>query len=175
MNPKIIVILSLLWLALGAQAQVIERHGEHYKTDNATFASTTAFRGYIKNTDSELFEEYNKGYKVAMSGWGLFSFGVVAAPVSAIMMLLNQDKTELDPLTGQLIVHQERPEAWFGGWVTCLTVASAAFCASIPLLGVGYHRMHKAVDVHNAKQTGSQQAYWSVEINPAAIGLAYHF
>ncbi len=174
MKSKIVYIVFLLWLMLPLQAQVIERHGEYYTMNGEEFISSTAFCGYLRNSNPKLFAEYNRGYRIAMSGWGLFSFGVVATPVSAVMMLMNQDRTEIDPATGQTIVHKAS-DAWFCGWVTCLAIASVSLCVSFPLLGVGYHRMHQSIDAHNAAQTNALQAYWSLEIKTGGVGLAYHF
>ena len=174
---KRFLLLFLLWgLSIASFAQVIERRGNRYTADNVVYANSTAFRGYLKNTNPDLFAGYNKGYKMAMTGWGLFAFGVAATPVSTFMLFVNQDRVETDPITGQKTFSTPfPPKAWFGGWVTCVALASTALGASFPLLGVGYHKMHKSVDSYTTRHAGTPQAYWSVELNSDGLGMAYHF
>ncbi len=50
--------------------------------------------------------------------------------------------------------------------------------ASIPLLIVGYNKMHKSVDVFNqecSQRTNRVYGYWSVNASKYGVGLAFNF
>ena len=174
---RVTILLSVIGLALSAHGQEIVRTGDRYTVGGQTYYNSTEFRGYLKATNPDVFTQYNQGYKIGMAGWGLLSFGVAVVPTSFIMLLINQDSTSDDPVTGEQVVHQIAPSnLWFGGWMSCFVVACASFTASIPMLGIGYHKMHKAVDVYNISQTTTApQTYWSIRTSSNGIGIAYNF
>ena len=172
---RILLILYLVTLFVAANGQEIVRSGNHYLVGDENYATSTAFRGYLQNTNHELFAQYNQGYNLAMSGWGLLAFGTAVTPVSTFMLFMNQDRTYYNHETGKINVAQAPPEAWFGGWLTCVILGAGAFCASFPLLGVGYHRMHTVVDEYSVRQTGGVSAYWTINMKPDGIGIACHF
>ena len=156
---KISIFLLLLTITLCAHAQVIERHGDRYTVDGVTYSTSTSFRNnYLKPYNAELYAQYNKGYNLASGGWGLLSTGVAITTVSAVMMFPNGHVSQIFPL-----------------WALVASVGTLVTCASIPMLGVGYHRMHEAVDAYNAGKMPTLQAYWSFELAPASVGLALHF
>ena len=170
---RILLCLSIL-LSLASFGQSIVRKGEVYFVDG-TPNNSTAFNAYLKNTNPELFAQYNKGYQIAMSGWGLFAVGVPAIPISVMMMMANQDNGgyPFDPVKDAQ--YRQARERWGIGWCVGLSLAGAAAAASIPLLAVGYHKMHKSVDTYSAAQVSAPQTYWTMEIKPDGIGLACHF
>lgn len=172
---RFLIITFLFTIIFAANGQEIVRQGNKYFVGDKNFATSTAFRGYLKNTNHELFAQYNQGYKMAMSGWGLLAFGTAVTPVSTFMLFMNQDATYYNPETGKTTVAQAPPEAWFGGWLSCVILGAGAFCTSIPLLGVGYHKMHTAVDAYSIRQTQNVSAYWTINMKSDGIGLAYHF
>ena len=156
---KIIIFLFLSIMTLGAQSQIIERHGDRYTVDGVTYSTSTSFRNnYLKPYNAELYAQYNKGYKLAVGGWGLLGSGVVISTVGAVMMFPGGHVSQIFPV-----------------WALVASVGALATCASIPMLGVGYHRMHEAVDAYNAGKMPTPQAYWSFELAPASVGLALHF
>ena len=172
---RVLAILFLFASVFAANGQEIVRQGNHYLVGDESYATSKAFRGYLKNSDHELFAQYNQAYKLGMSGWGLLAFGTAVTPISTVMLFMNQDATRINPETGETIVVQNNPNAWFGGWLSCVILGAGAFCASIPLLGVGYHRMHTTVDEYSVRQTSGVSAYWTINMNPDGIGIACHF
>ena len=154
---KFLLAVLLLSVATLLPAQMIERQGNRYTVDGITYNTSASFRNnYLKFNNPELFNQYNKGYKLAAGGWGLLSAGVALTTVSAVMMSPNGEVSQL-----------------FLVWTIGVSVGALATCASIPMLGVGYHRMHQAVDSYNAKQ--KPLSYWSFEIHTNGVGFAYHF
>ena len=95
---------------------------------------------------------------MAVGGWGLLGTSVVISTVGAVMMFPGGHVSQIFPV-----------------WALVASVGVLATCASIPMIGVGYHRMHKAVDAYNSGKMPASQAYWSFELAPTGVGLAYHF
>ena len=63
-----------------------------------------------------------------------------------------------------------------------LTVGAIAFeAACIPLLVVGYHKMHSSVDIYNTEcntasaQSRQQMPYWTLQASGNGLGLALNF
>jgi len=182
---KFVFLLSFIGLALSSfgqeaaqtenvQSSIVRNH-DRYTVDGVTYINSTEFRGYLKNTNPELFAQYNKGYKLGMVGWGLFSYGVVMVPTSVFMFAVSRAHTST--AAGKIeIEHRDGVDAAFGGWIFSFAIASASFCASIPMLGVGYHKMHKSVDVYNVSHSSAApQTYWSIKTSGNGIGVAYNF
>ena len=153
----------------------IVRKGDRYTVDGVTYINSTEFRGYLKNTNPEVFTQYDKGYRIGMAGWGLFAYGVAMTPPSFIMCLVHPDKPEFDPITGKRNYDREAVEAWSKGWCSSFAIATAALGAGITLLGVGYYKMHKSVDVYNISRQPQPQAFWSIKASGNGIGVAYNF
>lgn len=153
MKRNIIFGLLLLMVAT-ASAQVVERHDNRYVADGHTYCTSTAFRGYLKNTSPELFAQYNKGYTTAMVGWGLFAFGAATGATSGLWLITQLGGTAI-PV-----------QAAIGG---------AAMIAGIGMLGVGYHKMHRVVDVYGVPQAETPQAYWNINLTGNGIGLVCNF
>ena len=68
---RFLLILFLFAIIFAANGHEIVRQGNRYLVGDENYATSTAFRGYLQNTNHELFAQYNQGYKLAMSGWGL--------------------------------------------------------------------------------------------------------
>ena len=59
----------------------IVRKGDRYTVDGVTYINSTEFRGYLKNTNPEVFTQYDKGYRIGMAGWGLFAYGATVLSI----------------------------------------------------------------------------------------------
>jgi len=101
------------------------------------------------------YRQFKNGNKMARAGWGLFGAGLALDVSGAI--LTYAVGSEFGPLMSTV-----------GG--LCETV-------SVPLLVVGYCRMHDAVENYNmyAISNSRPRAYWSVNASQNGIGLAYNF
>ena len=74
---RLVLILSFAVLALVSYGQevvqtevaqsCIVRKGDRYTVNGITYINSTEFRGYLKNTNPDLFAQYNKGYKLGMA------------------------------------------------------------------------------------------------------------
>lgn len=83
---KFLLAVLLLSVATLLPAQMIERQGNRYTVDGITYNTSASFRNnYLKFNNPELFNQYNKGYKLAAGGWGLLSAGVALTTASAVI------------------------------------------------------------------------------------------
>ena len=183
---RLVLILSFAVLALVSYGQeavqtevaqsCIVRKGDRYTVNGITYINSTEFRGYLKNTNPDLFAQYNKGYKLGMAGWGLLAYGTAMMPTSFILSLFHHDTPDVDPITGKEDYHHEEDARWSKGWCSSFAIAAAALAASIPMLGIGYYKMHKSVDVYNVSlQRAAPQTFWSIQLSGNGIGVAYNF
>lgn len=158
------VLFLLLFVAVMSYGQEVAqeepvhscilRYGDRYVVAGVTYNNSTAFRNYLRNTNHEIFSQYNQGYKLGMAGWGLLAYGTVTGLTSVLWM-----RTQVVILTLPL-------QATIGG---------LAMIAGISLLGVGYHKMHKSVDDYNVSHRAAPQTYWSIQVSGNGIGVAYNF
>ena len=155
----------------------IVRHGDRYTVEGMTYINSTEFRGYLKNINPEVFAQYDKGFRIGMAGWGLLAYGTVMMPISAFMFIITRAHPD-EPVTNQSTTYETYDggiDPAFGIWISSFALASAALCVSIPLLGVGYHKMHKSVDDYNVSHRAAPQTYWSIQVSGNGIGVAYNF
>ncbi len=181
------VLFQLLFVAVMSYGQevmqpqplqsCILRYGDQYTVGSTIYENSTAFRNYLKNTNHEILSQYDNGYRIGMTGWGLFVYGTVMMPISAFMFIITRAHPD-EPVTNQSTTYETYDggiDPAFGIWISSFALASAALCVSIPLLGVGYHKMHKSVDDYNVSHRAAPQTYWSIQVSGNGIGVAYNF
>ena len=108
---KIVLFISLVVLSVISygqevvQAQQVQscivRNGDRYTVDGMTYINSSEFRGYLKNTNPEVFAQYDKGFRIGMAGWGLLAYGTAMMPTSFILSLFHHDTPDVDPITGK--------------------------------------------------------------------------
>lgn len=147
-------------------ASPVSRHGNTYMVADQRMRSR-AYRGYLKNTCPEAYGQFDRGYKTAMVGWGLFAAGPVLTGSTFVPFLGASFGYDPNHTAVQERKRQAVEYSCFG--LTCL---GGALCVSgIVCLGIGYGQMH-----HTARhQNCGTAAYWTLEKRPNEIGLAYHF
>ena len=172
---KVLIIWLLLLAVSAAHGQVIVRTGNHYQVGETTYCTSTAFRGYLKNTRPELFAQYNKGYKTAMVGWGLFAVGVAAVPLGVMGMMSNQDNPPAFMTKEDWANYRKQHDLITALFASQVGIGGSMAAAGIVMLSVGYHKMHHAVDVYGVPQTEAPQASWGINLTGNGIGLVCHF
>ena len=103
---RFLIITFLLTIIFAANGQEIVRQGNKYFVGDKNFATSTAFRGYLKNTNHELFAQYNQGYKMAMSGWGLLAFGTAEEQLALLQEMLHniiEEKLDEFEIVNQMV------------------------------------------------------------------------
>lgn len=151
------------------------RRGERYIVDMDVM-NARAYRGYLKNTCPEAFDQFDKGYKTAMAGWGLFAGGPVLAVGAGFPVAF------VGGFAGSAYPPEERPESIRRTGIAMRTIGysfiaigGAAFVASFPCLGVGYSKMHRASRLYNTSCAKQSTPYWTMQTSGHDIGVALHF
>ena len=131
---KIVLFISLVVLSVISygqevvQAQQVQscivRNGDRYTVDGMTYINSSEFRGYLKNTNPEVFAQYDKGFRIGMAGWGLLAYGTAMMPTSFILSLFHHDTPDVDPITGKedyFLSPSLHLEPVFRCWVSAIT------------------------------------------------------
>lgn len=172
---KVLIILSFLLAVGAAHGQEIVRTGDRYLVGETTYCTSTAFRGYLKNTSPEVFAQYNKGYKTAMVGWGLLAVGVAAVPLGVMGMMANQDNPPAFMTEEEWANYRKLHEMITALFASQVGIGGGMAAAGIVMLGVGYHKMHHVVDEYGVPQAEAPQAYWNISLTGNGIGLVCNF
>lgn len=151
------------------------RKGEKYMVGQDAM-NARAYRGYLKNTCPEAFDQFDKGYKTAMAGWGLFAGGPVLAVGIGFPIAF------IGGFAGSAYPPNERPASVRRTGIAMRTIGysfvaigGAAFLASFPCLGVGYSKMHGASRLYNTSCAKQPTAYWTLQTLGSDVGIALHF
>ena len=160
---KIIAMLLMCVLALGAMAQSpVYRVGDKYMMDGKMM-NKKEFKGYLQNTSPEAFQLFNNGHKLSIAGWSCFSVGLVMNTVGNSMLRRyvqgNAQKDSLYDLG------------------TALSSAGAGITvAGVTCLAVGYTRMHKAATLYNIEKAERPDLRWVFGMNSEGdVSVAMQF
>lgn len=183
------------------QDEVIEEHAEEPAEDfyplicegNTYYYNEQAMEQkdmldwYARQNCQAAYEHFRSARKVATAGWVFLGIGV-AMDISAIACYAtyfwqryNDSGTYSSAsATNRLTTWQRNPNYTPNPLYSAavgLTVGAILFeAASVPLLVVGYHKMHSSVDVYNVECGGAQeQAYWTLQTSGNGLGLALNF
>ena len=133
----------------------ITRLGDTY-TYKGYVMKGDAYANFLRNNCLKAYEMYHKGYVISYAGVLFLSAGV---------------GLEVGTLIGGAIA---------GGYFNMSVIYCGLGClaASIPLVIIGYNKMHQSVDVFNqecALNTNRTQSFWSINASPKGVGLAFNF
>jgi len=135
----------------------VTRMGEKY-TYKGVVMRGDVYAYFLSDNCPNAYLVYHNGYIVAYTG---------------LMFLSVAVGLELGTLIGGAIA---------GGYnsssLPFMYCALGCSVASIPLLIVGYNKMHKSVDVFNqecSRRTSRMYGYWSVNASKYGVGLAFNF
>lgn len=191
---KLFTLICLLAVVLGTQAQEelqepqepqatqqpaqsivlqpVMRMGNKYYYDgfnmnqNVSYLSDHApYTLFLKESCPEAYVQYISGRNYAIEGWCCFTIGIIAEalPIGFTWTARTGDgrtTTYKTPL----------------GWTLSYLTAAALQIACIPLLAIGYKRMHESVNVYNISTAGKTVAP-TVSFNATedGVGLALRF
>lgn len=174
MKTKHFLLFFLMVLPMLAVGQVqdssasitVVRKGNTYMVGDLRM-NKQAYRGYLKNTCPEAYSQFDRGYKTAMAGWGLFAAG--PALVGGSSMFWIGASFGYDP--NNTPAQERHRVAVFSSNFALTCLGCASFVSGIVCLGVGYGQMHRTTGNLNCNPT----TYWTIEKRPNEIGLAWHF
>ncbi|MBR4218634.1 MAG: hypothetical protein IKR71_06270 [Bacteroidales bacterium] len=137
--------------------EYITRTGERY-TYKGHVMQADIYANFLENNCPSAFQVFKKGHAIAYTGIVFLSIGI---------------GIELGTLIGSAIA---------GGYTDAtlplLYCALGFTAASIPLVIIGYHKMHQSVDIFNqtcANNISHNQSYWSINASQRGIGLVLNF
>ena len=135
------------------------------------------YRDFLSTRCTPAYELFNKGYRLANAGWGLFGSGL-AIEVAGVGMICaafiqGNSNTNGDLSTGLGNVAGMSFMFAFGT-IVCAT-GGILEVASIPMLCVGYSRMHNSVDVYNIEVHKQPALSLGVSSSTNGVGLALRF
>jgi len=114
---------------------------------------------WLYDKHSVAYSQFKKGLRCANFGWfslatGL-SFDIFGGIIYGVM--------------------REKPERIIGAMMWGVGGLLEIIC--IPALCIGYSKMHSAVEIYNVsiQETTYVNSFWTIQVEPNGIGIAYHF
>lgn len=180
---RLLIILAAAVMAVGAMAQVVESAprlvciGNTYYYGKNAMSQRQMLDWYAQQNCQAAYDQFAKGRKMAIAGWSCLGVGVAmdltagACYLAAVGMRARAKMPANSP--AKVISYSSNEPVLF----TILAMGATAFeIASIPLLVIGYKRMHTSADVYNVACTTAQtQPYWTIQASEQGIGLALNF
>ena len=140
---------------MGSGPSYITRLGDTY-TYRGYVMKGDAYANFLRNNCLEAYEMYHKGHVISYAGVLFLSVGL---------------GLEIGTLIGG---------AFAGGYFNMPIIYCGLGClaVSIPLVIIGYNKMHQSVDIFNqecALKTNRAQTFWSINTGRQGVGLAFNF
>lgn len=161
----------LLTIAMQAPASspVVSRQGNTYYYGEQPMNSA-AYMQFLQNECPQALQQYKSGRQCMIAGWTLFGAGLVGGPLCFGYGMCAAFGASANPPS-------ERNPRITAALVTCITVGTlsgAMFISSIPLLSVGYTRMHKSVKTYNS-QCARQNVELTLGMTGNGVGMSVRF
>lgn len=133
---------------------------------------------YAQQNCKAAYEQFVRGQKLATAGWVCLGIGAaldVSAVVCAGIHWYDVYSPKSSSAAPARVKGYSTDALYFSA--QCLSLGAAAFeIACIPLLVVGYHKMHSSADLYNVYCTTAQaRPYWTLQASNNGLGLAMKF
>lgn len=136
------------------------------------------FRQFLQTSDYlPAYERFQSGYRMAVAGWSVFGTGLAFGAVGVGLFCIGAAQfVHTDDTVAGVIGASAGMIVYTYLGVVSLSAGGVLDLVSIPLLCVGYARMHQSVEVYNVHCTAPQQSV-SLGLHSGAdgIGLALRF
>lgn len=154
----------------------VERIGNTYVCDGFEM-SKREYRDFLYSRSPLAYDEFIRGYKLSAAGWAVFGVGLGAESLGLWFLcgataLLSSSSDA--GWIGAIIVMFGSIYAITMGVSLCVS-GGVLLLASVPMLGVGYSRMHKSVDVYNVDLRSETTLSFGVTSSDNSVGLALRF
>lgn len=173
---RILFILALVMGAAVGMAQeilatvdneegvLIERIGNTYYYNNLAMDKKEC-AAFLAENSIPIYREFHSGYMLQKKGWWLLGAGVGLEVVGTALTV-----------AAMFAYNDVAIATMLGVGITSLVVGAGCGVASIPVLAIGYTRMHDSVDYYNIKQKAKQRSLnLSLNASQNGIGLALNF
>ncbi len=176
---RIFIILAAAMIAAGAMAQIVETTPQLVCISNTYYYGRTTMNSrqmldwYAQQNCQAAYDQFAKGRKMAIAGWSCLGVGAALDLSLGAYYLAAVGMNYSKKSPAKIIRYSSSEPILF----TIVGMTATAFeIASIPLLVIGYKRMHTSVDVYNyACTTAQTQPYWTVQASDNGLGLALNF
>lgn len=176
---RIFIILAAAMMAAEAMAQIVETTPQLVCISNTYYYGRTTMNSrqmldwYAQQNCQAAYDQFAKGRKMAIAGWSCLGVGA-ALDLSLGAYYLAAVGIKYSKKSPAKIIRYSSSEPIL---FTIVGMTATAFeIASVPLLVIGYQRMHNSVDVYNyACTTAQTQPYWTVQASDNGLGLALNF
>lgn len=185
----LVILLSLGALCMHSQqveevtlpvtdvASCVVRTGNTYQYQGQSM-NKRAFRQFLLASDyMPAYERFQSGYRMAVAGWSVFGTGLAIGAVGVGFFGVGIAHVGMmdDTVAGAIGASAVMIACMYLG-IVCLSAGGVLDLVSIPLLCVGYSRMHQSVDVYNVQYTVPQQSVsLGLHSSSNSIGLALCF
>ena len=176
-NMKKVFALSMVILVCTNMAaqEVLHRFDNTYYCGQQPIKQSEMLEWYAQHNCQVAYDHFAKGQKMSKAGWALFGIGLGLEGCS--MGCIFRNKTTLDssqaPARARALNYHQK---LFISGIILGSAAAACEIACIPTLIVGYHKMHRSVDLYNVLcNTADAKPYWAIQADENGIGLAFHF
>lgn len=142
---------------VGNDEYILEQNGMKTQMDKE------AYLRFVQSACPAAYDEYRTGVRRMKSGWGLLAGGVTTTMfIGMPLALCSAFYTDTNVM--------------LAAGLSMIAVGSVAMAASVPLLCVGFHKMHNSHEEYNeqcAKRDGNISL--SAQVSADGIGLALRF
>lgn len=171
---KILGIVVMLLVAGSMSAQEsparLSRSGNMYFYDNQMMQMKQMEQWYAEHNCPAAQLEFRKASRMATAGWACLGIGLgldIGSIACSFAFAFSTTSSRY---------HGRGSNPLFGVTIGMACGAAALEIASIPLLAVGYSRMHRTVDIYNITcSTAYVPTYWTIQASSNGLGLAWNF
>ena len=176
---KLFLLLVVAMMAVGIKAQEqasrLVCDGNTYIYGGVEMSQSQMLDWYAQHNCQAAYDHFQKGLKMIRAGWTFLGIGAaldLGAITCGVIYLADVYSPKKAPAKARAYNIDPMQAAAVG-----LGVGALAFeLACVPLLVVGYHKMHSSVNVYNVScSTAQVRPYWTLQASGNGLGLAYKF
>lgn len=143
---------------------LIERIGNTYYYNNMAMTKKEC-DAFLAQNNLPIYNKFHNGYELQRKGWTLLGVGLGLEIVGTALLI------------GSLAANTEAGMAtMIGLGATGITIGSCCEIACIPVLAIGYSRMHQSIDHYYVEQKNKQKSLsLNLTASQSGLGLALNF
>ena len=158
------------------QNAMLERYGNTYYYGRDAMSQRQMLDWYAQQNCQAAYLQFAKGQRMAATGWTFLGLGVAMHIGSAVCGGMSVYKTWDYYGNSSSTTKSSEMYGLVAASIGLGVVGGAFELACVPLLVVGYHKMHSSVDTYNVScPTAQTQPYWTIQSSSNGLGLALNF